>query len=113
MEASANTLTEAKKKDGWILLFDGKTTEHFKGFKSDAVPPTWEVADGALHAKGGGGDLVTKDQYKDFEFACSGRSPRAATAASSTAPPTRAAPPTRPGPSTRSWTTRATSTRNR
>lgn len=66
-----NTLTDAEKKDGWVLLFDGKSLEHFKGFKTDAVPASWEAAgDGSLHTKGGGGDLVTKDEYKDFELSC-------------------------------------------
>jgi hypothetical protein len=65
-----NTLTDAEKKEGWTLLFDGKSLEHFKGFKSDAVPATWNVDNGAVHATGGGADLVTKDQYQDFEFSC-------------------------------------------
>lgn len=69
-DATVNTLTEAEKKAGWVLLFDGKSLEHFKGFKSDAVPATWEVVDGTMHAKGGGGDIETKDEYKDFEFSC-------------------------------------------
>ncbi len=69
-DATLNTLTDAEKKAGWVLLFDGKTMEHFKGFKTDAVPTNWEVADGTLHAKGGGGDLETKEEYKDFEFSC-------------------------------------------
>lgn len=70
-DPAINTLTDAEKQAGWVLLFDGKSLEHFKGFKTDAVPATWEAAaNGTLHAKGGGGDIVTKDQYQDFELSC-------------------------------------------
>ncbi|MCG3123997.1 MAG: hypothetical protein GIKADHBN_02436 [Phycisphaerales bacterium] len=70
-----NTLTDAEKKAGWVLLFDGKSMEHFKGFKTDAVPASWEAQNGTLHAKGSGGDILTKHQYKDFEFACEWKVP--------------------------------------
>lgn len=67
-----NTLSAAEKAGGWTLLFDGKTTDNFRGFKKDAMPSKgWEVTpDGSLHAKekGEGGDLVTKEQYEDFEL---------------------------------------------
>lgn len=66
-----NTLTEQEKKDGWILLFDGASLEHFKGFKSDAVPSSWTIADNqTLMVQGGGGDIMTREQYEDFEFSC-------------------------------------------
>lgn len=71
-EPAPNTLSDAEKAAGWTLLFDGKSTPAFRGFKKDAFPTQgWEVADGAIHvkAKGNGGDIITKDQYEDFEFA--------------------------------------------
>jgi Domain of Unknown Function (DUF1080) len=67
---AANTLTEQEKKDGWTLLFDG-TTAQFRGYKADKLPSNWVAKDGTLHlTSGGGGDIVTLDQYTDFEFAC-------------------------------------------
>lgn len=69
-ERAPNTITDDEKAKGWVLLFDGKDTSHFRGYKTDAFPDNWEVADGTLHCKPGssGPDLVTKDQYGDFEF---------------------------------------------
>jgi type 1 glutamine amidotransferase len=67
-----NTLSDAEKADGWKLLFDGKSAE-FRGFKKDAMPSQgWVVKDGELihETNGRGGDIVTLDQYANFEFSC-------------------------------------------
>jgi hypothetical protein len=64
-----NGLTEAEKEEGWQLLFDGKSMEHFRGFRKSEVPSGWQVEDGAITLAGkGGGDIITKEQYDDFEF---------------------------------------------
>jgi hypothetical protein len=67
-----NTLTDAEKKAGWTLLFDGKTTKGWHGFKLDKMPETWTAKDGALlrPAGQGGPDLVTDGEFGDFELAC-------------------------------------------
>jgi hypothetical protein len=55
----------------WKVLFDGTSTEAFRQFKQDGFPKKgWEVVDGTLHVKAGGGagDLVTKEQFGDFEL---------------------------------------------
>ena len=68
-DAPGNTLTEAQKKEGWKLLFDGKDAGRWwRGYKSDILPAGWVVADGALVRKGGGGDIITKDQFESFEL---------------------------------------------
>jgi len=68
----ANLLTEAEKQDGWVLLFDGKDPTGLRGFKKEGMPTdgSWTIVDGTIrHTKGvGGGDIVTKDQFGDFEF---------------------------------------------
>lgn len=66
----ANTLSIAEKKRGWVLLFDGKSTKGFITPGGKPVPPGWEVRDSSLTAiKGGkGGDIITVDQYSDFEL---------------------------------------------
>jgi hypothetical protein len=64
-----NTLTEAEKKAGWKLLFDGKTTEGWRGYKKDKMPDGWGVSEGVLGAaKKSGGDIVTVGEYSDFEL---------------------------------------------
>lgn len=74
----SNTLSEKEKAEGWKLLFDGKSTDAWRGFKRGTFPEKgWEISDGTLHVihGGGGGDIMTKDQYDDFEFACEWKVP--------------------------------------
>jgi len=73
-----NTLTEQEQKEGWILLFDGKTLNNWHNYNQKTVGPAWKVMDGAImlnapHRSGnktpGGGDLVTNEVFTgDFEF---------------------------------------------
>ncbi|MBD0777426.1 DUF1080 domain-containing protein [Maribacter sp. ANRC-HE7] len=71
-----NQLTIDEKKDGWKLLWDGKTTKGWRGAKLEEFPSQgWEIEDGVLSvlSSGGkesaaGGDIVTKELYGDFEF---------------------------------------------
>ncbi|MEX2217997.1 MAG: family 16 glycoside hydrolase [Phycisphaerales bacterium] len=68
-----NTLTSAERAEGWELLFDGQSTPSFRGFKQKGFPAKgWVVEGGTLRVMkgGGGGDIVTLEQYGDFEFAC-------------------------------------------
>lgn len=54
----------------WIVLFDGTSMDAFRGYDQDAMPPGWEIVDGALHQAqpGSGGDIVTRESYRDFDF---------------------------------------------
>jgi hypothetical protein len=71
-----NTLTQWEKRKGWRMLWDGKTTQGWRGAKLDNFPDTgWEIKDGELHvlASGGGestngGDIVTTDHFSNFEL---------------------------------------------
>ena len=53
---------------GWVSLFDGKTISHWRGFKQTTVPDGWQVVDGAITRVAEGTDLVSKEQYDNFEF---------------------------------------------
>jgi len=71
-----NTLTDAETKEGWKLLFDGTTTNGWRGYNKQTFPDKgWEVKDGVLTVKysgtgeaGYGGDIITTEQYENFEF---------------------------------------------
>lgn len=63
-----NTLTAAEKSAGWRLLFDGTTLGGWRGFTSPQPPAGWRAVDGALMRGDGGGDLMTVDQFGDFEL---------------------------------------------
>ncbi len=65
-QGAINTLTAAQKKDGWRLLFDGRTTAGFRGYKTDTVPAAWHVIEGVLTKTVGTGDIVTKEVFQDF-----------------------------------------------
>ena len=60
-------------KADWTILFDGSGTDAWQSSKSQAFPDKWKVVDGALmfdpSIQGNGGDIITKDQYSDFELA--------------------------------------------
>ena len=69
-DAAPNTLTDAEKAAGFKLLFDGKSLDAWRGYKKDKAPGGWKVADGAIvfDKKGGGGDLLTVEQFDFFEL---------------------------------------------
>jgi len=69
-----NKLTHSEIQRGWQLLFDGETSDGWRGAKLTEFPATgWEIKDGILtiHESGGGesssaGDIVTKEMFDDF-----------------------------------------------
>lgn len=63
-----NTLTAAQRLAGWRLLFDGHSTAGWRGYQSDTVPSAWHVANGVLTKSSRTGDLVTQEQFGDFEL---------------------------------------------
>jgi len=64
-----NTLTAQETADGWSLLFDGETTDGWRGYRKDHVPSEWTVRDGELMlTRKGGGDIITHGTYGDFEL---------------------------------------------
>ncbi|UCD74316.1 MAG: DUF1080 domain-containing protein [Phycisphaerales bacterium] len=64
-------LTPAEKAAGWKILFDGTSTKKWRGYQGESFPENgWVIEDGCLRvvAGAGGGDIVTTDQYGDFEL---------------------------------------------
>jgi hypothetical protein len=71
-----NTISDAEAEQGWKLLWDGKTTEGWRGAKLKTFPKGgWAIENGILKVlnsdgaeSGNGGDIVTLKKYKNFEL---------------------------------------------
>ena len=69
-----NVLTEQEQREGWKLLWDGKTTNGWRGAKLQTFPTKgWRIEDGVLKVEaangaesGNGGDIVTDKTYHNF-----------------------------------------------
>jgi hypothetical protein len=68
--AANNELTRQERAVGWKLLFDGKTTQGWRSFKSKSFPSSgWTVEDGWLHCLGkNGGDVISEEEFDQFEL---------------------------------------------
>ncbi len=71
-----NTISEREAAQGWTLLWDGKTTDGWRGAKRADFPPSgWEIRNDMLcvqksdgRESANGGDIVTTRKYKDFDL---------------------------------------------
>ncbi|HYD54755.1 MAG TPA: DUF1080 domain-containing protein [Gemmatimonadaceae bacterium] len=52
----------------WRPLFDGRSLAGWRGFRQTAPPDGWVVRDGLLARVASGGDLMTVEQFGDFEL---------------------------------------------
>ena len=69
-----NVLSPEEEQAGWRLLFDGRTADGWRGFKLPNIPvgpdgtPGWHAIDGCLVRTGPGGDIITEEQFDNFEL---------------------------------------------
>ena len=74
-----NSLTSQEINDGWKLLFDGKTTSGWRGYKKETLGSSWKVRNGELYldaerkpdgrwAVADGGDIITDITYDNYEL---------------------------------------------
>lgn len=70
-----NSLTPQELSEGWKLLFDGTSMDHWRAYNGDSVPEAWNIQDGAMtfnpgEANGaeGGMNIITKRKYKNFHL---------------------------------------------
>jgi hypothetical protein len=63
------TMASPREAPGeWRSLFDGKTTAGWRGFLAKQIPDGWKAVDGALTRVDKAGDIVTVDEFADFEL---------------------------------------------
>lgn len=70
--ATAAVAIEPSKESGFVALTGEDGRMHWLTYGPDKAkntwPSNWEFVDGALHTKGGGADLKTREQYGDFDL---------------------------------------------
>ena len=68
-DTSAGQMTsQAATSGGWRPLFDGKTTNGWRGYRAEAMPTGWSVVDGMLTKRDPVEDIMTREQFSDFEL---------------------------------------------
>jgi hypothetical protein len=67
----SNNLDPEEKAQGWRLLWDGKTAKGWRGAAATGFPSKgWSMGNGelAVQPKGGGGDIMTDEEFGAFEL---------------------------------------------
>lgn len=67
-EREENTLSEEEKAEGWKLIFDGQTTQGWRGYNQETLPEGWVVEAGTLKSLGQGGDIGGDIVYGNQAF---------------------------------------------
>src|ERR1700733_5896391 len=72
LSAPRGQLSATEKKDGWISLFDGRTTNGCHSYGMGQADSLWSAQDGVLHLKESTrkehGDLLSNEVYGDFDL---------------------------------------------
>jgi hypothetical protein len=65
------SLFTCSNESDWIVLFDGSSTDAWRGFQRQNFPVDgWKIENGSLKTIVGGDqcDIITREKYKDFEL---------------------------------------------
>lgn len=74
-EAQKEVAEANEDSDDWIVLFDGTSTDGWRGYKKDHFPEAWKVEDGTIRCIGSGrgeagnkdgGDIIYDQKFKNF-----------------------------------------------
>jgi hypothetical protein len=63
-----NALSESEQTEDWSLLFDGHSLEQWRSYKEEGLEDGWAIENGCLTRVGGGGDIISKEQFENFEL---------------------------------------------
>jgi Domain of Unknown Function (DUF1080) len=58
----------ATPASAWRVLFDGKSLSAWRGYKTDKIPDGWKIVNGTLAKETPVADIVSKDEFGDFEL---------------------------------------------
>ena len=58
----------AQSTSKWKVLFDGTSLDAFRGYKNAPVPKGWIIENGTLAKHDRVADIVTKEEFGDFEL---------------------------------------------
>ncbi|MBI3567387.1 MAG: DUF1080 domain-containing protein [Gemmatimonadetes bacterium] len=58
----------AKGAGGWTWLFNGTSTDAWRGYQMKTMPAGWSIKDGTLTKSGSVEDLISKDEWGNFEL---------------------------------------------
>lgn len=67
-QGAVNSLTAAERAAGWRLLFDGKSMDAWRGYKSETLPAGWTVVDGTFTKATPVTDIISREQFDNFEL---------------------------------------------
>jgi hypothetical protein len=65
---TSGTMTNQEKASGFMPLFDGTSLAGWRGYKTPTPPAGWKAVNGELVRDAAGGDLMTVDEFQDFEL---------------------------------------------
>jgi len=63
-----NALTKDEQAQRFRLLFDGSSDQGWRGYRQPTLPAGWQVVDGALTRVADAGDIVSVDEFANFEL---------------------------------------------
>jgi hypothetical protein len=64
---AATSATRADDESGFRPLFDGQSLAGWRGYQGKPINGSWTVVDGMIQGNGQGPDLVTDQEFADFE----------------------------------------------
>jgi hypothetical protein len=63
-----NALSAQEQAEGWRLLFAGDSLEQWRSYDEDEVNDGWANENGCLTRVAWGGDIISREQFADFEL---------------------------------------------
>ncbi len=68
-EAKEEVKVETTQENEWVMLFDGKSMDNWRGYGIDTMFPEWSIEDESLKftpSKEGGKNIISKNKYTNF-----------------------------------------------